>query len=271
MRSPAALAAGIALPLLAAALPVAASAQGTRPPSRPARTQAPPAPDERVEVRGRVLDAATGRPVVGARLEFPAARRTAFTDTTGSFVIRRPPAGEQLLTVSALGYKGGMYVIQVGPELPELRIGVREDPILLEEIRVVADRFQTRMARSTLSGQAFSDWDLALGGAADLNTFLRQRVGLVPVPCYGRGADLRQAATLVGEQACVRVRGVPRRPRLYVDEIPVDGMEDLGGYHPSDIARMEVYQGGAMIRVYTKWFIQSAAKRGYRPLPLGVQ
>ncbi|MGQ0642725.1 MAG: carboxypeptidase regulatory-like domain-containing protein [Gemmatimonadaceae bacterium] len=64
-------------------------------------------------VQGRVLDAATGAPVVGATVSVDSAR--ARTDSDGKFKLQPVPLGQQTVSVRALGFQPAQHQVAVVP------------------------------------------------------------------------------------------------------------------------------------------------------------
>ena len=64
-------------------------------------------------VKGRVLDAASGAPVVGARVSVDSARVVASTDNAGRFELQAVPLGQQTVSVRALGFQAAQHLMQV--------------------------------------------------------------------------------------------------------------------------------------------------------------
>jgi hypothetical protein len=73
----------------------------------------------------------------------------------------------------------------------------------------------------------------------------------------------------MGTVECFTIRGSPMRVSVWIDERP-GALDELTFYDPIDLARVEVFGGGRMIRVYTTWFMESAARRKYLPMPLTI-
>ncbi len=71
-----------------------------------------------------------------------------------------------------------------------------------------------------------------------------------------------------GPDECVMVRGRPRRLTVVVDEIPAwGGLQDLTLYTPEDLHSVEFVPSCAVVRVYTRWFIERMARRNIPLLP----
>jgi len=64
-------------------------------------------------VKGRVLDAASGAPVIGAVVSVDTARVVARTDSAGKFELQAVPLGQQTVSVRALGFQAAQHQMQV--------------------------------------------------------------------------------------------------------------------------------------------------------------
>jgi len=64
-------------------------------------------------VQGRVLDAATGAPIVGAVVSVDTARVA--TDEQGKFKLQQAPLGQQTVSVRALGFQPAQHQVAVAP------------------------------------------------------------------------------------------------------------------------------------------------------------
>jgi hypothetical protein len=69
---------------------------------------------------------------------------------------------------------------------------------------------------------------------------------------------------------CVNSRGATIPARVYIDEVRMPDLEVLSLYTPAEVASVEVFRNGEQIRVYTRWFMEWAARTNYRPLPLSI-
>jgi hypothetical protein len=57
---------------------------------------------------------------------------------------------------------------------------------------------------------------------------------------------------------------------VYIDEVRMPDAGALTLYQPADIAEVEVFRNGEMVRLYTRWWVEWAGRNNFRPLPLGV-
>ena len=88
---------------------------------------------------GKILDAQTGNPLIGASVWTENLGRGAVTDENGAFTIPKLPTGEIQLRVSYLGFDSFRQTISV-PYLSELVIKLQSKDLLTEEFIVSATR-----------------------------------------------------------------------------------------------------------------------------------
>lgn len=251
MRSPSAL--PTLLPALAALLLLASAASA-----------------QQAELRGRVTDRNTGAPVVRAVVEVERAGRAAVTDEQGAFTLPRLPAGVVSVSVSALGYAEATDTLTLLPgAAPEntVTLGLTPDPVLLEGLKVSADRFRERRDALAVPVQVLGSGELATSSTRDVQQFLRYRLGLRSVGCSGALGRLRE----VGEESCVLSRGRPAPVRVYVDDGYVPGgLSMLSTLRPGEVEMVEVFDAGRQVRVYTSKFMEWAARSRYVPPPFRI-
>ncbi len=239
-------------------LALAAGAQPVRAQAPTAQT-APPAPGS-VTVTGQVVDAASGQPIVGARVDLGQLARRAVTDAQGRFVVEGVMPGTYAALARQIGYEAQHENVAVGASGGEVVFRMKADPILLQGLVVQGDRFASRRRSAPVTVRAFDRAMLTGAAGRDANTLIRDRAGLNVHPCPGGGGRGTE---------CVRVRGYPYRVRVYLDEAPLPtGLEGLKDFPADELYLVEIYAGGAMIRAYTVTFMESAARRNVRPEPL---
>src|SRR5687767_12214154 len=86
-------------------------------------------------VAGRVVDAATRQPVVGARVRLPRIGRETVTDARGIFRLTSIPPGDHTVTLSRLGYRTRVGAWRVGAEGLEVEVQLETEPLALQGIR----------------------------------------------------------------------------------------------------------------------------------------
>jgi hypothetical protein len=213
-------------------------------------------PDSRSLV-GRVIDATTGTPLVGAFVHRTGEDQGVLTDDEGRFRLPGIPAGIVSLSVEQLGYVTQIRTSLVSEDADPIVLALDPDPILLEGIQVVTDRFERRRRALAVSSQAFDREDLVTSPAFNVLDFVTSRTPLRPFRCGSVSLD----------GICAFVRGRIRPVTVYVDEAPfLGGLAFLEMMEPHELQRVEVYRGGAHIRVYTQAFMERAGRTRLTPL-----
>jgi hypothetical protein len=230
-----------------------------------AQVEPPAELGERAIVRGTVIDAISGTPLANTMVRLVEMRRGVLADSLGRFAMVDVPIGRHTIEVRQYGYEhvGGEIIVVVG--LPPLDIELAPGPVALEGFTVIADRLalmnqrlQSRRDATPVSVHALDQMRLARSPARNLIEFLRDDAFVEPVTCSVLGGR--------AGGACIWARGVPVRPRVYIDEAPaIGGYDELGTYGPNDLYLVEVYSSGAEIRAYTHNFMERMAQS---PMPL---
>jgi hypothetical protein len=198
-----------------------------------------------------------GQPLVGAFVSFADSDWGSLTDQNGRFRIPDARPGPAALEVEQLGYETLEWegVVQKGDPL---RFRLEAQPILLEGLTVVTDRFETRRRGTATAVRWYDRDDLATTPQETAFEFIRARAGLSPVRCNGAYTN-----------QCLRVRGRVTEPVVWVDETPViGGIEYLEAMQPHELYMVEIYASGRHIRAYTNHFMERAAKQRLRPIAL---
>ena len=86
---------------------------------------------------------------------------------------------------------------------------MRPDPVLLEGLEIVSDRFERRRRAVATSVRAFDEETIASSGYWSAADFVDLRAGVITTPC--------------GMSRCVYYRGQRVSPRVYLDEFPLMG------------------------------------------------
>ncbi len=210
-------------------------------------------------VLGRVVDGATLAPLRGATVRLSSLRRTAVTDSNGVFTLRGIPPGDHPALVSRLGYQTVVSEWRVGEAGLELEVPLRTSAVQLAEIRVEARRFDRRVYSSRSAVRAFTTDQLAGSTYPDASQFVRGRMMLTPTVCGSLATG--------GTEECLRVRGVPTRVCVIVDERPAfGGFRELELYRPQELFRVDVLGGGRVVQVYTRQFVEQMSRRSWTPM-----
>jgi hypothetical protein len=190
-----------------------------------------------VTLAGRVTDRARGIGIAHARVYY-AADRDATTRVGGRFRIERMPEGyPSVIEVSALGYQPVRLTV-IPEEDRDIEVALDVDSVGLRMIDRQVERLHTRVK----------------GIAVSLRTLDRDRLLLHP---NSTAEDAVRRSTMNRPIRC-----------LVVDESPFGGetinprtgrgtlADVLGSLHVEEIERIEILGSGAMVRIYTRPFIQ---------------
>lgn len=216
---------------------------------------------DRPVVNGTVIDVQTEAPVPNAMVAFAGSDQMTMTDSLGHFTLQSPPAWEHRLSVMVLGYLPVEMMVPAEDLERQLVIAIRPDPILLEGLEVLVDRFKRRRRFFAGSVQTLDQTDLYNAGASTAMDAIRRRLVSLS-PCAGGSLH----------DLCVIRRGRRERAVICIDEVPAyGGAADLDAYLPEDLYLVEIYDRGREVRVYTNWFVEKAMieRRSLRPLLFG--
>lgn len=182
-------------------------------------------------IRGVVVDATTGAPVVRARIEAFVQRTRTDAGADGAFSLIA--AQPDTLLVRAIGYRQ-MRVAVPGPGEP-LRIGLTPAPLRLSDIVVTTSRRPERAGESPIPVTSVSDAEISASAAPSADRMLAQIPGLQVLPSQPTGADLS-------------IRGINgARVLVLQDGEPVAGglleNRDLSRLSSAGLQRIEVVKG----------------------------
>ncbi|HSM60566.1 MAG TPA: carboxypeptidase-like regulatory domain-containing protein [Longimicrobiales bacterium] len=220
----------------------------------------PGAAQEGVVVRGRVLDAVTRAPVQGAFVARAYSDRGVLTDSAGAFALPLPSDYVYSITVEGLGYGTVEATLDSTAVLEPTTILLPPDPVALQGLTVLVDRFERRRRTHFGSVRVLDQESLSRGAAESAYDLLRRAVPFAR-ECRNRFEDL-----------CFHRRGAERRVELCIDERPAfAGARELESYDPRELYLVEVYDWGRQVRVYSRWYVERLLDegRGLRPLTFG--
>lgn len=204
---------------------------------------------EHTTVTGRVVDAGTGQPLASTVVRVAETRHAIMTDADGRFALLHVPVGIHTLTFEQLGYTPLSITQTVEPDGEPILAELPPMPVVLEGLKVMVDRFAARRQAAGVSVRLLRPDDFR-AQPVDLFSAVRTRGGLGLVGCTPRG----RVSTW-----CIISRGSYVEPRVWVDDRPAMGIEELELYRTHDVYAVEVYQAGRAIRVYTRDYIQRVA------------
>lgn len=232
---------------------------------------------EQYPLFGKVVDAETGAPLVAATVMLQNSGLRTYTDSTGHFRFQRVRETAEVLQVEQLGYVSGEFPITISARTRPVRVDLSPDPVLLKAITVLTDRFRTRRLAVPLNVVAFDRAAIVNAGPMSMVEFLgtqgrvrlfecpREQAGVLPSNAswyYGFGfGGLGSRSDILG---CALIRGQLVQPAVWIDERPAFG-DELALLHPQDLDVIEVYGGGRIIQVYTRWWMERNARRRLVP------
>jgi hypothetical protein len=219
--------------------------------ARPALAQQPAQASGPVVV-GTVVDSGTGNPLAYAMIAVEGRTLPTLTDSIGVFRVGGLPPGVYNLTASQLGYARLTLPVVVGPQMEPIEFKLFPDPIALEGIQVMGDRFRGRRNALPVSAQAYGQERLQRSPALSMMDFLETDAKLSAAICPGRAAV----------RGCFNRRGTVVQPQVFLDEAPLmGGLSQLEGYPVNAFYLVEVIANGLMIRAYTQGFMEQMSKK----------
>lgn len=211
--------------------------------------------DDEARIVGVVVDAETELPVAGAYVSVPASDWGSLTTDDGRFLLCEIGAGTHLVTAERLGYETLTSLVDAGASGDLVRLRMAADPILLEGLEIVTDRFERRRRAVATPVRVYDEEDLASSVYWTAAEFVDSRPGVMTAPC--------------GIGRCIYSRGRVVNPRVYLDEFPLmGGWIQLESIPTSQLYMIEVYGWGRHIRAYTHAFMKRAANVRLAPMPL---
>jgi len=226
----------------------------------PLAAQAP----TRTLLLGQLIDAQSKAPLAAATVRVMEANLTVSSGEDGQFQVR-VPAGTYNVTIYRLGYETALETWEVGGT--SLDVGIVEltpDAVRLEALKVTADRLERARLASGFASHSFAETELATSSFPNVLEFIKARQSAPMVPCGSMATG--------GPAACVRVRGAPVPVCVVVDDAPAPaGFTSLETVQTRDVARINVFRGGAFIQIYTNAFIRSIADRDWQPQNVELQ
>jgi hypothetical protein len=171
-----------------------------------------------IRLYGRVLDAATGLPVFGALVRPTGNRPASATDTAGAWVLEVPEAEEYVIALVQLGYRTALLTLPTKAPREFTTVLLGADPIELEGLEVLVDRFEERRGFCMGSVKVLDQQRLVSAQAASVGVCLDEE------PVYRAATELERysvadvhlmwiaSSGAAGESGCDQRRGGPGYP-----------------------------------------------------------
>lgn len=189
------------------------------------------------KLKGQVIDATTGEPVIGVNVLVKGSTNGTITDIDGKYELNAPAGA--ILQISFIGYK----TVEIAATTSEQTIKLHEDTETLDEVVVVGYGVQKKEsltgAMSTLKENRLKDVTTPI-----VENMLNGKVsGVYVAPGSGQpgsngAVQIRGRATLSGSTS----------PLWVIDGVIVG--EDPGVLNPSDIENMTILKDAASTAIY---------------------
>ena len=211
--------------------------------------------DDRPRIFGLVVDASTDAPLAGAYVSVPTSEWESLTTDNGRFLLCWIGPGTHIVRVERLGYHTLIDQLETTATGDPVHLRMTPDPILLEGLEIVTDRFEGRRRATPLPVRVYDHEDLASSHYWSAADFVESSPGVFTTHC--------------GINRCIYRRGRVVRPTVYLDEFPlIGGWAGLQTLVTSQLYMIEIYGRGAHIRAYTHGFMERAARVRLAPLQI---
>ena len=212
--------------------------------------------DGEPQILGVIVDHTSEEPLSSALVSVTTTEWASLTTASGRFQLCGILAGTHRITVERLGYRTLEVRVEAASPPAPIRLRMDPDPILLEGLEIVSDRFERRRRATAYSVRAFDREEIASGPYWTAADFVEYRAMVFMTLCDGGSR-------------CVRSRGRVVRPTVYLDEMPlIGGWSQLETLPTSQLHMIEVYRRGTQIRAYTHHFMERAARVRLSPFPI---
>lgn len=190
---------------------------------------------QELELRGRVVDAATGAGVDGAEVGVAGpSSGSVVTGARGEWRVARLAPGLYRVTVRRIGFAAKTVEV-AAPFTGELSLGVRAEALPLDALVVTASRRSQRLADVPVTTELISRSDLERAGAADLSAVLVEHTGIQLEGGHPNGESVMLQG-MTSQRVLVLLDGQPLEGRI-------SGQVDLSRIPVSLVERVEVVKG----------------------------
>ncbi len=223
---------------------------------------AAPLRGQEVTLHGRVLDAETKTPIMGALVIATAVNQGALTDSLGFFALRLERSESYALRVTQMGYAQMDITLPPEAESREFTVALPADPLVIEGLVVVTERLANRRRGPYGVAEVLDQRQLQESALGDGYELIRSRIPFADV-C---GPDT--------EQLCLAGRsfmGDRQTVTVCIDDRAVPGeltQTVLGSLDPRTLYMAEIYTRVGEVRLYTPGYIQRLAKEDAELMPL---
>ena len=203
------------------------------------------------QVNGTVLSEEDGQPIIGATIRIEGNKLGMLTDADGKFSLTMPK-GKSRIIVSYVGYMPQAFVVK-----PNMRILLRQDNTLLDEVVVTAMGISRQQKTLGYSAQTLKDEELTVGKMTDVTSALAGKVAGVQIsassanPGTANSVIIRGFSSINGDnQPLYVVDGVPLQQVSLLSQGNQETMGGISNVNPNDIESMTVLKGAAATALY---------------------
>jgi len=237
-----------------------------------------PATAQRGVVRGQVIDTRSGQPVAHAAVYLDNDRTVTVADDQGRFTLKHIRPGTRAMWADAPGYTMDVGMVEVAADSTRVTLEMQSDPVRLATLMVTTSRFDRRARGFAGTVRVFRERDMAGGWYSNVLQLVQSRGGVRTSGCPDRlGLGLvREPSGFggfsgIGWRDCVYNRGRTEGATVFVDEARwIGGLSSLADFQLPEVSRVEIFNGGREVRVYTRQFMGWASKRPFVPMPIGM-
>ncbi len=205
-------------------------------------------------VSGRVVDAASLRPLADAQVIIAGTGLGTLSNAQGAYLIQNVPPGELTIQVVILGYGTQEQTATLAPGgVAHVDFSLGQDAIALDELVVTGLGKETQRRRLSTSLDVISAEEISQVPVTTVDQLLQGRVA---------GATINAQSSQPGTASLINFRGISsvygsQMPVIYVDGVRVDNDASTAGgtggeqssaiadLLTSDIERIEITRGGA--------------------------
>jgi hypothetical protein len=210
---------------------------------------APAAGQERVTIRGQVLDAVTRQPLRGVWVTAPLAGLTVLTDSLGIFSLSLIRDRSYELQAEDMGYHGLRFTLDAEAVEATPTVLLPPDPAMLSGLDTLERRLEHRRRQRGGRYRLVEHDSLLLSDETSAFSLVRRSVPMARV-CR------RQT-----ENLCLPRGSRESAIRICVDDArPAAGASVLDSYKPADLWLVEIRGNGDSVRVYSRWFVDRIAR-----------
>lgn len=227
-------------------------------------------------VTGRVTDAATGSPLVGATVTVAGTALGNLTDQQGQYRIANVPAGPREITASVLGYGQQRQTVSVSAGgTVTANFGLDQTALEIGGVVVTASGQEQRTRELGNTVSTIDVEDVELAAVTSMSDLIQGR---------SAGTVVLQSSGVTGTGSRIRIRGsnsmsLDNNPLIIIDGVRVYDAEERLGFgvggqtpssiddlNPEDIQSIEILKGPAAAALYgtaaANGVIQITTRRG---------